>query len=51
MANTNTPIICTIARTRKIQSSVSKAEENHENSAQAQQMAKLAKPKPSNAAT
>ncbi len=46
IAKTSTPIICTMVTTRKIQSSVSYAEENHEKLIQAQQIAKLAKPKP-----
>ena len=46
IAKTSTPIISTMVTTRKIQSSVSFAEENHEKVDQAQQIAKLAKPKP-----
>src|SRR2546430_457592 len=45
-AKIRTPIICTMVTTRKIQSSVSYAEENHEKLIQAQEIAKLAKPKP-----
>src|SRR5260221_12093384 len=45
-ASTSTPIICTMVTMRNSQSSVSYAEENHEKLIQAQQIAKLAKPKP-----
>src|SRR5216683_3670613 len=45
-ASTSTPIICTMVTSRVTQSSVSYAEENHEKLIQAQQIAKLAKPKP-----
>src|SRR5580693_9351747 len=45
-ARTSTPIICTMVAIRNTQSSVSYADENHEKLIQAQQIAKLAKPKP-----
>jgi hypothetical protein len=41
-----TPIICTIVASRKAQSSVSYADANHEKLIHAQQIPKVAKPKP-----
>lgn len=45
-ARMTTPAICTIVNSRKSQSSVSKAEANHEKLIQAQTSENIAKPKP-----
>lgn len=45
-ARMTTPAICTIVNSRKSQSSVSKAEANHEKLIQAQASENIAKPKP-----